>query len=611
MIPSAFGTSLITAIANHLWQSTLFAVAAGLLALALRKDQARARYWLWLTASLKFLLPFSLLITIGSHLSRPASGTVALSGISGIYVAMNVVGQPFTPHAAVPVATASNNHASLLPLLPLTFATIWLCGSLAVLWLWLARWSRISRLAQQASPQHEGREVDALRRVETAVGIRSPLMLRLSNDTLEPGIFGIIRPILLWPAKISGHLEDAHLETILAHELGHVRRRDNLASAAHMLVEAIFWFHPIVWWLGTRLVEERERACDEEVLQWGNQPHIYAESILKTCEFCVESSLPCVAGVTGADLKKRIVHIMSNRSKARLNFGKKFLLTTAAMLTVAAPLLFGVVHAADASAGLPGIDEQALISDKPLPSFEVASIKPSDPDYHGIDIQISPGRLMIRGATPRVLIQFAYKLKSENQVTDGPAWLDSKHYDIDAKEEQSQQAADHGQMTAEQGQRIRLELQSLLAERFHLQVSPQTKELPVYALIVAKGGPKLTPTPAPKANDKPHGQMIHMNGRGDLTATDVPVSLLADVLSRQPETNGRVVVDKTGLTGNYSWNLKWTPESPDGPSSGTPTDDAAPSFFTALEEQLGLKLDSQKGPVAVVAVDRMELPSVN
>jgi len=611
MIASAFDTPLVTAIANHLWQSTLIAVIAALLAVALRKDQARARYWLWLTASLKFLLPFSLLIAIGNHLTRPASGTVGPSGISGVVVAMSVVGQPFAPYGNATVATVPNSQAGATHLLPLALAGIWLCGSLAVLGLWLVRWGRVSRLAQQASPQHTGREVAVLRRVETALGMRSRLTLRLSNDTLEPGIFGVIRPVLLWPARISEHLDDAHLEAILAHELGHVRRRDNLAAAAHMFVEATFWFHPIVWWLGTQLVEERELACDEEVLQWGNQPHIYAESILKTCAFCVESSLPCVAGVTGANLKTRIVHIMSNRSRARLNFGKKFLLITAAMLTVAAPLLFGVVHAADAPAGMAGTDEQALISDKPLPSFEVASIKPSDPDDHGVDIQISPDRLMVRGATPRVLIQFAYRLKSENQITDGPAWLDSKRYDIDAKEEQSQQADANKQPDPDRGTRIRLELQSLLAERFHLKVTPQTKELPVYALVVAKGGPKLTPTPAPQAGDKPHGQMIHMNGRGDLTATDVPVSLLADVLSRQPETNGRVVVDKSGLTGNYSWNLKWTPESPGGPASGAPTDDAAPSFFTAVEEQLGLKLESQKAPVAVLAVDRMELPSVN
>jgi bla regulator protein blaR1 len=88
----------------------------------------------------------------------------------------------------------------------------------------------------------------------------------LSRACLEPGIFGIARPVLVWPAGISERLPDAHLEAILAHELWHVRRRDNLAAAVHMAVEAIFWFYPLVWWLGSRLLDERERACDEEVL---------------------------------------------------------------------------------------------------------------------------------------------------------------------------------------------------------------------------------------------------------------------------------------------------------------------------------------------------------
>ena len=99
----------------------------------------------------------------------------------------------------------------------------------------------------------------------------SAIDILLSRASLEPGIFGISRPVLVWPEGISEHLEDAHLEAILAHELWHVRRRDNLAAAIHMFVEAMFWFHPLVWWLGARLVEERERACDEEVLESGRR----------------------------------------------------------------------------------------------------------------------------------------------------------------------------------------------------------------------------------------------------------------------------------------------------------------------------------------------------
>jgi TonB family protein len=140
------------------------------------------------------------------------------------------------------------------------------------------------------------------------------------------------------------------VEAILAHEVQHVRRRDNLAAAMHMFVEAIFWFHPLVWWLGARLVEERERACDEAVLRLGNPPEIYAESILKTCEFCVASPVACVPGVTGADLKQRIVRIMTQRSVDKLGFLKKLLLVAVGTGAVAAPIIAGLIKAPVATA---------------------------------------------------------------------------------------------------------------------------------------------------------------------------------------------------------------------------------------------------------------------
>ena len=113
------------------------------------------------------------------------------------------------------------------------------------------------------------------------------------------------------------------MEAIVAHELCHVRRRDNLVAAIHMAVEAVFWFHPLVWWVGARLVEERERACDEEVLRSGGDPRVYAEGILKICELYLASPLACVSGVTGGDLKRRIEAIMSEHVALKLNFRKE------------------------------------------------------------------------------------------------------------------------------------------------------------------------------------------------------------------------------------------------------------------------------------------------
>ena len=104
-----------------------------------------------------------------------------------------------------------------------------------------------------------------------------------------------------------------------------------------MFVEAVFWFHPLIWWLGARLVDERERACDEAVLDLGNEPAVYAESILKTCRYCVEYPMPCVSGVTGSNLKKRILQIMTHQAADKLTLPRKLLLASVAVATVAAP----------------------------------------------------------------------------------------------------------------------------------------------------------------------------------------------------------------------------------------------------------------------------------
>jgi uncharacterized protein (TIGR03435 family) len=339
--------SVVSALGNHLWQSTIFAGAVALLSLTLRKYQARWRYGLWLTASAKFLIPFSLLIGVGSHLRWTAPQQ---RSTPDMYVTLNEMGQPFTGASVLrtPMHAAAMQPAMVHPSaasLPELLAAIWLCGFIAVLAYWYVQWRRISTLVREAKPLPEGREVEMLRRMEQLAGLPNRIEMLLSASAMEPGIFGMVRPVLLWPEGISRHLDDAHLDAVLAHEVAHVQRRDNLTCALHMLVEAIFWFHPVVWWLEKRLVEERERACDEEVVRIGKQPQVYAESILKVCEFCVEAPLSCVSGITGADLKKRIVQIMTERVARNLDFSKKLLLAGVALLAVCVPIVFGQVVA--------------------------------------------------------------------------------------------------------------------------------------------------------------------------------------------------------------------------------------------------------------------------
>jgi bla regulator protein blaR1 len=335
----------MSSIADHLWQSTLFALAAGLLTLTLRKNGANCRYWVWFAASLKFLLPFSLLAGIGGNLTWSPSA----AGPQGwLYPLFIEISQPFTrlivPRGSgILAAIVTSREISSVPTL---LAAVWLCGFGMVLSTWFSSWRRISAAMREAVPLHEGREVQALRRIERIAGICRPIAMARSAGCLEPGIFGILAPVLLWPEGISAQFEDAHLEAVLTHEVWHVRRRDNLAAALHMIVEAACWFHPLVWWLGTRLVYERERACDEKVLELGSERRIYAEGILRTCEFCTRLPLACQSGVTGADLEKRIVGIMTRDVSHRPGSGRKLLLGTAGLAVITVPIVLGSLNAA-------------------------------------------------------------------------------------------------------------------------------------------------------------------------------------------------------------------------------------------------------------------------
>lgn len=614
---SAIWTASAPAMANHLWQSTLFAVAAAVLTLALRKNQARVRYALWLAASIKFLIPFSLLISLGGHLAAPHRSA---SAQSGLYSMVEEIGQPFTRPVTSVVTTAARTTQAThhVPALPQVLAAAWLCGLVATVGLWWLRWRRLSGTIRDAVPVLQGREVDMLRQLEQIGGVRKPIPFLLSHDSLEPGIFGIVQPVLLWPAGISQHLQDAHLKAILTHEVWHVRRRDNLAAAFHMVVEAIFWFHPVVWWLGARLVVERERACDEEVLHLGSEPKVYAESILKACEFCVGPPLACVSGVTGADLKQRMVRIMTQHDAQKLDLRRKFLLAAIGVMAAAAPVAFGLMHPTESRA-----DSPAGTTTATLPSFEVASIKPNKSAIRMTRFFFTPDGLSATNVTLEALIQMSYRVQ-DFQISGGPKWANSEHYDIEAKVDSSA-VEELKKLSFEQR---RLMVQSLLADRFKLALHSETKELPVYALVIGKSGLKLQEAkPGDTYPNGIHGPDGHAGGaglmhmqRGQLTAQALPMEELTQLLSQQL---GRTVLDKTGLTGKYDFTLKWTPEEihapmskgPEGggqgPDSPSQPDSSGPSIFTAIQEQLGLKLESQKGPVEVLVIDRAETPSEN
>jgi TonB family protein len=208
---------------------------------------------------------------------------------------------------------------------------VWALGFAAVVGTWILRAFKVRALLRESNP-YAAQLPTAATRPE----------IRTSPALLEPALVGIARPVLMLPRSIAEHLSQAQLAAVLEHELAHWRRRDNLTAAVHMLVEAVFWFHPLVWWIGARLVEERERACDEAVVRAGHDGRTYAEGILNVCERYVASALKCAAGISGADLKRRVVEIGRNKVMAELAMQKKILLGAFTLSMLLVPIVFGV-----------------------------------------------------------------------------------------------------------------------------------------------------------------------------------------------------------------------------------------------------------------------------
>jgi uncharacterized protein (TIGR03435 family) len=695
--PAFWNESWTVALVNHLWQSTLVAAIAWLLALILRGNPARARYWVWMIASVKFLIPFSIFVAAGEWLRSMVATPIPRLAFAAV---IEQIAQPY-PQAAPSAAAASISAVplaapqpgNLLPLiLPPILIAVWLCGFLIVALSWVLGWLQARATVRASSPMTLLAEVPVLS----------------SSRMLEPGIFGIVHPVLLLPKGIGDRLTTAQLGAIVAHEMCHVRRRDNLTAAFHMVAEAVFWFHPAVWWIESHLLEERERACDEAVLQSGNEAGIYAESILNVCKFYVESPLACMSGVAGSDLKRRIARIMTEKVARNLDLSRKLLLALAATVAIAVPVVFGLVHTkqadAETSAGnqarelagtwqgtlhtgldLRGVikiseadggnysavfysidqdptpipvtritldgsnvkisfaDFGAVFEGKlsldgtsmagtwsqlsflhPLtlrratpetaweipkqqqmgaevdPTLVTATIKPSKPDEPSKAIAVQLGRLAAANATLRDLISLAYRINS-NQIIGAPAWVDTDKFDIAARYNGEGEPNDS---------QLRSMVRKFLAERFKLSLHRDQKELLVYALSKAGGGPKLAksaagPNQLPRLIFQDLGKLKVSNA----TMNDFVNSMQFGVLDRP-------LLDRTGIEGRYDFTLNWTPDDSQYPGLGVtiphPTGGvyAPPPLSAAIQEQIGLKLDVIRAPVEALVIDHVEKPSV-
>ena len=243
-----------------------------------------------------------------------------------------------------------------------------------------------------------------------------------------------------------------------------------------------------------------------------------------------------------------------------------------------------------------------------VPEFEVISVKQNKTADNSFMSRYSPSGVSMTNAPLIMLIRQAFQLyhSTDDQITGLPAWAKSERFDIQGKVSDADIPI-LPKLTREQRAQM---LESLLADRFKMVAHRETREMPVYALVLGKHGPKLTEAkPDPPPTDGPKENGCHANGcmtfsNGHMEGKGVPVDTITDMLTQLTE---RTVIDKTSLTGKYDFTLDWTPAD----QSATATATSAPELFTAVQEQLGLRLESQRGPVDGVVIDHIEEPSAN
>lgn len=264
------------------------------------------------------------------------------------------------------------------------------------------------------------------------------------------------------------------------------------------------------------------------------------------------------------------------------------------------------------------------------PSFEVATVKPTESGDNRFMIMMQPGGRFVATATLKMLMGFAYRVR-DFQISGGPQWIATDRWNIEGKAEEGSISPPTGSpFDPTLPNPMLMMVQSLIEDRFQARIHRETRELPVYELVVAKGGPKIklsedqspfrppergAPPPPPPQPGGPTPRGSFRMGRGDLEANGVPLANFVQSLSQQL---GRPIVDKTELkSGLYDFKLQWTPELGQGPGLPGPeapppsVDASGPSIFTAIQEQLGLRLESTKGPVEILVIDSVQKPTEN
>jgi uncharacterized protein (TIGR03435 family) len=387
------------------------------------------------------------------------------------------------------------------------------------------------------------------------------------------------------------------------------------------IVAGLYWFHPLVWMAWRRLSLEAERACDDAVLRRSDATAYARQLVLLAERLATTTTPPVLAMAACRDLSTRVRAVL-DVAQARGRAGALPVATAvvAAALFVAAVAPLRAVRQVQAPSD--GAQQRAL-------AFETASVKPNKSGGEDRYIRIDPSGAGLTAVNMqlRELITFAYQIRGY-QLEGGPDWIASDRFDILAKSEREVPAT--GAFFGGQ-EPLRIMLRTLLADRFKLVMHRETRELPIFDLVLARPDGKLGPQlrraavdcqaqaaaatgGAPAASSGPPGPgscFMNMNPVS-IRGGGVTLAMLANILSG-PATQ-RLVIDRTGLTGSWDLEVTYTPDRsqlPAGVELPSSIDPNGPSLYTALEEQLGLKLRPARGPVEVLVIDSVQQPTPN
>jgi uncharacterized protein (TIGR03435 family) len=444
---------------------------------------------------------------------------------------------------------------------------------------------QVRRLCRQGVPWHEGqRAVDRL--TIHARGCRPVTLLR-HESIPGPLTCGVFRPTILVPEDAVNWSAGA-LRRALMHEIAHIHRRDWMTHCVARTVCAVYWFHPLVWIAWRRLILEAERACDDAVIGRADGRE-YASLLISIAQRQVgEGALPILAMAGRGDLSLRVAALL-DKTQRRGEVAKGW---------VAAALIVALFSASTAGAVTVAQSTAATPSSGAEQSFDVVSIKRnlSGAEDIGVNVPTASAFQTVNVAMLGTIMR-AYQVKN---VVGAPAWVENERYDIEAKAS-TKPAPDE----------VNAMLRTMLKQRMNLKAHIEAREIPVYALVVAQpnhpglkpftGDCDANPTDPPRPSGAPPCGYTWSDA---IRSGGITIPRLAGLFDW---VAGRVVVDRTGLSGRYEFTLRFSP-----PSHGVGArSEERPDLFTALQEQLGLKLEPTRAPVDTLVIDFIQRPTEN